>query len=145
MEKVFAEPGCLFSKARLSFFTMYDGNKIRTVRRAAGIDAQVLAEKAGCSRGTLSRIENGKQQPSGELAWRLAKLLDRPLADFYVEGVDHQAEMMADLDPEELALIRFYRTLSPEDQRNIRSFAAGVGVRTQAAEQHPSTPPESPK
>lgn len=45
---------------------------LKTLREARGMTLQSVAQAVGTDRGNLSRIENGKQRPSPELAERLA-------------------------------------------------------------------------
>lgn len=50
-------------------------NKIRELRRAAGLRQEDLAERLGVTRQTIIAIENDKYDPSLGLAMRLARLL----------------------------------------------------------------------
>lgn len=60
-------------------------NNIRTLRFFAGeMTQQALAEKAGVSRQTIISIESGKYSPSLELAFRLARALDKKIEEVFV-------------------------------------------------------------
>ena len=48
--------------------------------RARRMEGKVLADRAGCSRVTISRIRNGRQGTSRDLAERIAAALDVHLA-----------------------------------------------------------------
>lgn len=52
------------------------GRKIKEVRLATKMSLSVLASKAGCSESSISKIENGKGNPSLNLLHRLANALD---------------------------------------------------------------------
>jgi transcriptional regulator with XRE-family HTH domain len=53
-----------------------DGNKLKQAREAAGLTQQQLAEKAGIQVGTLSRLENGRQDnPHGSTIGAIAAAL----------------------------------------------------------------------
>ena len=50
-------------------------NRIRELRKAAGISQEELARLCGVSRQTINAIENDKYDPSLSLAFKLAKHL----------------------------------------------------------------------
>ena len=50
-------------------------NRIRELRTAGGLRQEDLAERVGVSRQTIISIENGRYNPSLELARRLSKAL----------------------------------------------------------------------
>jgi transcriptional regulator with XRE-family HTH domain len=52
------------------------GKLLRERRDGAGLSQQTLAERAGLSYGSLSRMETGKQAPSLETVERLARALE---------------------------------------------------------------------
>ena len=51
------------------------GQNIRSHRLARGLTQTELAQRAGCSRSTLSALENGKRCLSTELLFRIAGAL----------------------------------------------------------------------
>jgi transcriptional regulator with XRE-family HTH domain len=63
------------------------GRRIRSLRAAQGIYQADMAEMAGISRITLSRIENGKMEPGFRIVARLARALGVSLPEL-MEGVD---------------------------------------------------------
>lgn len=50
-------------------------NRVRELRTAAGLRQEDLAARVGVSRQTIISIENGRYNPSLELAWRLSHIL----------------------------------------------------------------------
>lgn len=55
-------------------------NQIRELRFAAAqMTQQQLADQVGVSRQTVNAIEGGKYSPSLEVAFRIARVLRRPL------------------------------------------------------------------
>jgi putative transcriptional regulator len=59
-------------------------NKIRKLRFEANEMTQAtLAEKVGVTRQTINAIEQGKYSPSLEVAFLIAKALDRPLDEVF--------------------------------------------------------------
>jgi DNA-binding XRE family transcriptional regulator len=59
--------------------------KLREARESSGLTADEIAERAGCSRPTLYRIEAGEVQPKRPLARRLFEVYKRrvPLDHIY--------------------------------------------------------------
>jgi len=53
-------------------------NEIRALRTARGMTQQALADAAGATRQTIIAVEAGKYSPSLELAFRIARVLDKP-------------------------------------------------------------------
>jgi transcriptional regulator with XRE-family HTH domain len=58
-----------------------DGKALRDTREHSGIGQNELAASAGISAAYLSQIENGLRQPRPQVARRLAKALNVPLAE----------------------------------------------------------------
>ncbi len=58
-------------------------NKIRELRRAAGLRQEDLAERLGVTRQTIIAIENDKYDPSLGLAIRLARLLRTSVEELF--------------------------------------------------------------
>lgn len=50
-------------------------NLVKELRGAAGLRQEDLARRVGVSRQTIISIENGRYNPSLELAWRLSRTL----------------------------------------------------------------------
>lgn len=59
------------------------GENIRQARSAAGLTVTTLAERAGLSKGALSKIETGAGSASVSTLIGLAEALGRPLAEFF--------------------------------------------------------------
>lgn len=58
-------------------------NKIRELRRAAGLRQEDLAERLGVTRQTIIAIENDKYDPFLGLAMRLARLLRTSVEELF--------------------------------------------------------------
>lgn len=50
-------------------------NLVKELRGAAGLRQEDLARRVGVSRQTIISIENGRYNPSLELAWKLSRTL----------------------------------------------------------------------
>jgi putative transcriptional regulator len=55
--------------------TKEDGNRIRALREASGMTQGELAAAVGAGRVTINRIEQGSQEPTLDLARKLAAAL----------------------------------------------------------------------
>lgn len=69
-------------------------NKIRELREALGWSQGELAEKCNVTRQTINAIENNKYDPTLQLAFRLAKVLNVTVDELFFadEGGNHNDE-----------------------------------------------------
>ena len=58
-------------------------NNIRSLRKAAGLTQEDLAQALGVTRQTINVIENAKYDPTLGLAMRLARVLNTPVEDIF--------------------------------------------------------------
>jgi putative transcriptional regulator len=59
-------------------------NSIRTLRFLTGEMTQAdLGDRVGVTRQTIAAIEQGKYSPSLEVAFRIARVFDRPLEEVF--------------------------------------------------------------
>lgn len=100
------------------------GARLAKLRRDRGFTQEQLAEAAGLEPLTLSRVENGSRTLSVANMARVAACLDVGLGDLV--DVERPAPVAA-ADPEELAWIRMWRAMTPDQRdvahRMIREFA----------------------
>ena len=62
-------------------------NRIRVLRFHHGeMTQQQLAERVGVTRQTVNAIEAGKYSPSLEVAFRIARVFDKPLEEVFQFG-----------------------------------------------------------
>lgn len=59
------------------------GSRLRDLRKARGMTLETLAERAGVTKGYLSKIENGKQLPPIATLSRISVVLDTDIATFF--------------------------------------------------------------
>jgi len=59
------------------------GRRVRQIRNAKGITQTAFAERVGTDQATVSRIENGKQEPCLRFIELLAMGLKSPLGDVF--------------------------------------------------------------
>ncbi|GGJ75242.1 helix-turn-helix transcriptional regulator [Deinococcus aquiradiocola] len=65
-------------------------NAIRDLRGALGWTQADLAERLDVSRQTVNALETGKYDPSLPLAFRLSRLLARPIEDLFFPDPEDQ-------------------------------------------------------
>lgn len=58
-------------------------NKVKELRKQAGLRQEDLARMLGVSRQTIIAIENNKYNPTLELAMKIAKLLQRSVEEIF--------------------------------------------------------------
>ena len=54
-------------------------NSLTKWRQAKGVSKAHLARRIGVDRSYVTKLEQGKMQPSGEMMFRIAKYLGQPL------------------------------------------------------------------
>jgi transcriptional regulator with XRE-family HTH domain len=59
------------------------GRRIRSIRNAKGMNQTVFAERVGTDQATISRIENGKQEPCLRFIELLGMGLKTPLGELF--------------------------------------------------------------
>lgn len=60
---------------------------LMNIRNEAGLKQYEVAEMAGISRGYYSAIENGMRKSPGEVALKIAIVLDFPMDKFYTDEI----------------------------------------------------------
>lgn len=73
-------PNPTVQRRRLSF-----GSVVRTKRKALGLSQEKLAERAGCDRQSINRVENAAYSPSLDRVFKLTDALGLSLSDLFGE------------------------------------------------------------
>ena len=73
-------PNASVQRRRLSF-----GAVVRAKRKSLGLSQEKLAEKAGCDRQSINRVENAAYSPSLDRVFKLADALGLSLSDLFDE------------------------------------------------------------
>lgn len=100
---------------------MFPGNRLRQLRKAAGLTQGELAEKLGHSQSAVSQWESGKTALTIEWMRILARLLGCQPADF-LEDRDNPDR----LDEEERLLIQRYRNASAAERETLLRVSEAV-------------------
>jgi len=59
-------------------------NKVEELRKDVGMNQEEFAKAIGVSRQTVSSIENGKYNPSLELAFVIADFFDKAIEEIFI-------------------------------------------------------------
>ena len=59
-------------------------NRIEEIRKERGIRQEELAKAMGVSRQTISSLENGRYNPSIQLAFRIARFFNMTIEEVFV-------------------------------------------------------------
>lgn len=63
-------------------------NHLKALRQDQGMTQQALADALGVSRQTVHSIESGKYDPSLPLAFKISRLLARPIEEIFIADDD---------------------------------------------------------
>lgn len=100
--------------------------RVRQLREDLGLEIQEAAEKAGVSKQTWSRIENGHYLPRGRTAQMMADALGVTVAALFSDG---DALRMAPRDQFEMLLLTTTRGLSRDARERVAQFVATLTVQ----------------
>ncbi len=78
--RVPASPNPYVQTRRLAF-----GQVVRARRKALGLSQEKLAERAGCDRQSINRVENAAYSPSLDRVFLLANALGVSLAELFAD------------------------------------------------------------
>ena len=59
-------------------------NRIEEIRKARDVNQEELAKALGVSRQTISSLENGRYNPSIELAYKLSKYFGMTIEEVFI-------------------------------------------------------------
>ena len=105
-------------------YAMHPGNRIRELRRKAGLTQAGLGERLGLQQETISQYENGRRPVTLEHLRAIARELGCAPADLLVDQ-DNPGRLS---DPEQ-ALIESFRAMNVAEQAVISTSAAAVADR----------------
>ena len=63
-------------------------NRIEEIRKERGIRQEDFAKSMGVSRQTISSLENGRYNPSIQLAFKIARYFDMTIEDVFIYEED---------------------------------------------------------
>jgi len=63
-------------------------NRLEELRKKSGITQEILADRLEVSRQTINSLENGRYNPSIQLAFKLARFFNVPIEDLFIYEED---------------------------------------------------------
>ena len=103
------------------------GRKIRQLRRQRKLTQVELAERIGIHQSDLSRMEQGEYKVGLDTLFKILQVFDLKMGEFFGE-----TETLA--EPETKDLVKDFRELSNEAQREVRDF---VRFKRMQEQEHP--------
>lgn len=113
--------GAVYHAMAYSVLVMRPGNRLRLMRKRAGLRQEELAERSGATQGAISNYENGRRPLTLDWMRTFARILDCSVADL----LDDQdiPERLAD---DERELVHRYRHSDPRERATIQRVTAAV-------------------
>jgi len=92
------------------------GRRIRQLRKDRGLTQADLAGRIGIQQSDLCRMESGEYKVSLETLFKILKVFEMRVAEFFHEPA------AADLTQEEQRLVEAYRSFPPNARQQVREF-----------------------
>jgi transcriptional regulator with XRE-family HTH domain len=114
------------------------GERIRSLRESRQLSQGDIEQRSGLLRSYLSRVENGHTVPSLETLERLARALEVPLYQLFVErpAQELEEELFSNADRKErrylLRMVHLLRQMPPSDRDLLLDLAKQM-ARTAAS------------
>lgn len=111
------------------------GRRVRIRRVLCGLSQTALADQLSLTFQQLQKYESGANRISASRLWQIAKILDVPIAWFFM-GIDDDADQLEEFRTkrETLELVRNIGTCPPEVQRRFRALLHSISEHTQKNE-----------
>ena len=103
------------------------GSRIRELRKGRHLTQTELSEKIGIAQSDLSRMEQGEYKVGLDTLFKVLQVFDLKMGEFFGETEDAHGE-------ETRELVREYRELSGEAQREVRDFLRFKKLQQRAEE-----------
>ncbi len=106
--------------------TIFDGQRMAELRKAQSLTGLELSKRIACSNVTISRIENGHQQPTRAIAQRIADALGVPLTELSIDP-RRAARRSGDVDSDtERLVVEALRSMDPLLRAKAVGFILGL-------------------
>ena len=96
------------------------GEKLRTLRKRAGLSQVQLAKKLGTTKQSISRYETSAREPNIVIASRIADALGVPITDLVDDSVIEKT------DPDAETVNQLFALLRPDEKKMIISQLQGL-------------------
>jgi transcriptional regulator with XRE-family HTH domain len=95
------------------------GRRIRRLRKERRLTQTELSARIGVQQSDLSRMEKGEYRVSLDTLFKILAEFDVGIGEFF----DDMAR--ESLTPREVSMVREFKSLAPEAQREVEDFIAG--------------------
>src|SRR5262250_3242846 len=102
------------------------GSRIRELRKGRRLTQTELSEKIGVAQSDLSRMEQGEYKVGLDTLFKILQVFDLKMGEFFGE-TDNATE------PETRDLVKDFRELSGDAQREVRDFVRFKRMQQQEA------------
>ncbi|HVS15456.1 MAG TPA: helix-turn-helix transcriptional regulator [Thermoanaerobaculia bacterium] len=92
------------------------GGKIRQLRKEHRLTQNELAARIGVQQSDLSRMEQGEYRVSLDTLFKILAEFDLGVGEFFDDVARNT------FTPQDVQLVRHYRSLPPDDQREVQEF-----------------------
>lgn len=117
---------------------LFDPHRLREARDAAGLTLAEVALVIGRSDATVSRYESGRLPITSSMLGRLARLFDRHVSDFYVEG---DPDLPAEYGSRVASTVAALAPLTDRQRGKAAVIFGGTTTRNAGHHAEPSDPP----
>ncbi|KRE45495.1 helix-turn-helix domain-containing protein [Paenibacillus sp. Soil522] len=93
---------------------LFDGEKLKNLRKSKGLSAKEVAEKLNISQGYISKFENNRAVPDINMLLAILSVLDTNISEFFMDSLQ-QTEIPPDL----YHLIQACRQIAPGEQKAL--------------------------
>jgi transcriptional regulator with XRE-family HTH domain len=115
--------------------SMAIGHRIKRAREAAGLTQRQLAAAIGVSDGLVGQWESHRKKPGRENLCRLARAVLVDISTLLSES-EMTSRPVSITDPNELLLLRRFRHMSRQQQKNLLElFGMSLNVRREMEKQ----------
>lgn len=111
-------------------FNLAVASKIKALRQQKGIDQETIARVLDLTRTSIINIEKGRQKPSIQQVWTIARFLKVQITDIIppVDHYDHMVEWQQKIESHTYNLCIQGEIASKEEQNLILEFISATRI-----------------
>jgi transcriptional regulator with XRE-family HTH domain len=98
------------------------GSRLRRLRKERNLTQAELARQIGIQQSDLSRMEKGEYRVSLDNLFKILRVFDVQIAEFFGAGQPAEVSVQRPLSHEDMQLLHMLRELSPEARDEVQQF-----------------------
>jgi transcriptional regulator with XRE-family HTH domain len=98
------------------------GSRLRRLRKERKLTQADLARQIGIQQSDLSRMEQGEYRVSLDNLFKILRVFDLQIAEFFAELQEASQAMQRPLSHQDMQLLHLLRQLSPEARQEVQAF-----------------------